>query len=412
MIQRFSAAAVKVILCAAFCVFAASTWSADTPTGDLTQNIDVYAANGILKYHGRNETQYRDLTPGRHPLTSGSFLKTGNGPAEILLPDNTVLSLDANTEVKLGMYTNGTLVVQHSGRVGHFVEHRAGKFYLVKTPYFTAKAVGTEFRTRINYPVDGAVTVERGEVEFVYTEWDPVTGQPQDVYDFVPQGSETMMHDEIHGEGRLRPGEHEVFHASTERPARVIGEKRPAPADDNWTLRGRNLGRAIMDLRNRLWRGGLTPEEHRQKLGALLGISPDLIRGRLGPRLGGLWIGQGDICTIRMCIQGDAISQVHIVDNWIGWDKEARQGFQHWVNFSFPRGYQMTIGQGGNIDSFLTDDERDSIWKGATLIVRGHIGERTGRILIQIYSETDVAAYYGSNQIIDIRLVDPNGCDY
>lgn len=401
------------ILCAAALVFVPSLWTGDNASADLTQNVQVFAANGVLKFHARHETQYRDLTPGSHPLVSGSFLKTGNGPADILLADNSVLSLDANTEVQIGLFENGTLIVQRSGSAHHAVTPQAGKRYVVKTRYFTARAVGTEYRTIENYPVDGAVTVEWGEVEFLYTEWDPATGQPRDIYDFVPEGSTIIWPPDTGTPATLNPGDHEYFHATTSSPVHVIGEKRPAPPDKDWTIRGRNLGRTFRELGRRLQAGRLTPAQYRQKLIDLLGVTQDLyLAGRSSLPLGGYWIGSAGTFIIRMCIRGNTISQIHVVDTWSGQDKQTRENYQQHVNYSFPRGYQFTIREGGQVDDGLTIAENDDLWKGATIIMRGRIGERTGRILVDNYSETDVAAYWGTCTVIEIRLVDPNGCNY
>lgn len=402
----FSAIAV-----AGFLILASAPGTGAVTAGDLTQNVEVFATTGVLKFHARHETQYRDLTPGSHPLVSGSFLKTGNGPADILLADNSVLSLDANTEIQIGLYENGTLIVQRSGRALHAVTPQPGKPYVVKTRYFTARAVGTEFRTIENYPVDGAVTVEWGEVQFLYTEWDPATGQPRDIYDFVPEGSTIIWPPDSGTPTSLSPGDHENFHAATNPPAHVIGEKRPAPPDDNWAIRGRNLARTLRELQSRLRAGRLTPAQYRQKLIDLLGVSADLVQaGESGRPHGGFWIGSAGPFIIRMCIRGNIITEIHVVDDWSGQDKETHENYMQHVSYSLPPSYQFTIHEGGRVDDGLTIVE-EGIWKGATVIMRGHIGERTGRVLIDNYSQTDVAAYYGSCMVIEIRLVDPNGCN-
>jgi hypothetical protein len=400
------------VLGAALFVFASALWTDDNPTGDLTQNVEVSAAAGTLKFHARNETQYRNMNSGTQSLTSGSFLKTGNGSADILLPDNSVLSLDANTEVQVGMYHDGTVIVQQSGRAYHCVEPQAGAGYAVRTPYFTATAVGTEYRTIVNFPVEGAVTVEWGEVDVVSTQRDLRSGQnTRDVYGFVPQGHKVIWPLDPGVTDRLLTGEYENFRASADRPG-VVGQKSTPPAADAWTRRTRNLGQLMRNLRQRHARGLLNDSQYLQKLRDLIGVGPGVMPERPSPPMGGLWVGMGgEIMLIKFCVSGNTISGIHIVDVWDAQDKQTGENSQLRVNFSLPRGVQFSIGEGGRVYDYFTIEE-EGLWKGATVIFNGHIGSTTGRILVDNYSETDVARYWGHCMTIDIHLIDPNGCNY
>lgn len=405
-------AAVRVIICAAVFIFVSSLWTDDNTTGDLTQNVEVSAAAGILKFHGRNETQYRDLRSGTAPLVSGSYLKTGNGPADILMPDNSVLSLDANTEVQVGMYHNGTEIIQRSGRAGHIVEPQAGMGYVVQTPYFTARAVGTEYRTMVNYPVEGAVDIDWGEVDVIYSERDLSTGETRDVYGFVPQGHKIVWPPDPVVPERLRTGEHETFHASPTPPGRVVGQRTPPPAADAWTRRTRDLGRLVRDLRRRYYAGKLTAPQYSQRLREALGLGPGSTPGRPAPQLGGLWIGNGgDIFYIRFCKSGNNISDIQIVDEWQGQDKQTHEIYSHKVNFSIP-GTHFIVEGNGRVDGSYTISDPDSPWFGAYIQARGFISGGTGQLFINVTSETDAATYLGTCMIINVRLVDPNGCNY
>jgi hypothetical protein len=410
-VRSAGSVAAKVIMCAAVLIFVSSLWTDDNPTGDLSQNIEVSAANGILKFHGRNETQYRDLRSGTAPLVSGSFLKTGNGSAEILLPDNSVLCLDANTEVQVGMYHNGTEIVQRSGRAGHIVEPQAGKGYVVLTPYFKARAVGTEYRTMVNYPVEGAVDIDWGEVDIIYSERDPSTGETRDVYGFVPQGHKIVWPPDPAVPERLHTGEHETFHASQTPPGRVVGQKTPPPAADAWTRRTRNLGQLMRNLRQRHARGLLNDSQYLQKLRDLIGLGPGVMPQRPLAPMGGLWIGGGDNFIVKFCVSGNTISAIHVVDEWLAQDKQTGEFSHLMVNYSLPQGVQFSCGEGGRVNDGFTIHE-ESIWKGVTVIFDGHIGSTTGTIFVDNYSETDVARYWGHCMMMNVRLVDPNGCNY
>lgn len=381
--------------------------TSDDSSGDLVQTVEVFANPGILKFHARNETQYRDLISGSRSLTSGSFLKTGNGPADFILPGDSVLSLDANTEVQLGMYDNGILIVQHSGRAWHFVERQEGATYAVRTAFYTATAIGTGYLTLNNYPIEGAVTVMWGTIKIVATPRDSQTGEllPGDLSGFVPQGHKCIWPPDPNDAFQLHQGEHEIFHAGQ------APRSGTPQSDDSWSSRNRTRSQIIRELNRRRAAGRMTPTDYRFKLGALLGISPGLIPGQPLVPLGGLWIGSGEAFIIKMCIIGNTISEVHIVDRWDGMDKETHESYQQMVNFTFPRGYQFSIGEGGRVNDGATIEE-DDIWKGATVVMIGHIGARTGRLFVHVYSQTDVAIYWGFCAEVEVHLVDPNGCNY
>lgn len=81
-----------------------------------------------------------------------------------MLPGDSILSLEANTELQLGMYTNGILIAQWSGRAFHHVESRSGSTYAVQTPFYTAVATGTDFYTFVDRPVQGAISKIYGDL--------------------------------------------------------------------------------------------------------------------------------------------------------------------------------------------------------------------------------------------------------
>ena len=411
-LRRFGAAAVKVILCAAVFAFIASVGAGDTPTGDLTQSIDVYAANGILKFHGRNETQYRDLRQGTASLTSGAFLKTAGGPANILFANNTVLSMDANTEVEVGLYENGIWICQYSGRAYHSHEPGENNLHIVQTSLYAVRALGTDYRTTVNYPVEGAVTIEWGKVGVIFPREiiggidGPVVPE---VRAFVPSGRKIVapIYEDI-----ITTDPNTRIYRPAQSDKVIKGEKVVRQPQDEWERGCRNLGRQILEIRRRRGIGTLSPEDYRMKLGSLLGIDPAIIPGRPEPRLGGLWIGSQNSLIIKLCISGNSINDVTIVDLWTGMDKETHEEFGHWVDFSLTQGTHYIIEQGGRVSGTYTIGDENAIWRGATVDIWGTIGSRTGRICVSIHSETDVARYTGSYECLDIRLVDPNGCNY
>lgn len=89
---------------------------------------------------------YQDLEDEQIELTSGTFIKTSDGGAQILLEDNSLISLDANTEIQINFSDTGTDLLQLAGNTWHRIEKlTSGEGYQVETPNLLAAVRGTEF---------------------------------------------------------------------------------------------------------------------------------------------------------------------------------------------------------------------------------------------------------------------------
>lgn len=366
---------------------------------DLVQTVEVFAPRGALKVHGRNETQYRDMAPGSQSLTSGSFLKTAGGQADILLPDNSILSLDANTEVQLGMYENGTLVGQQSGQAWHYVEPREGAGYAVRTRFYTATAIGTEYRTRVNWPVEGAVTVFWGEVGVIGEVTDSQTGERSGyVYSLIPEGHKTIWPADPAASGRLRTGDHETFHAEQ---GKSVGQRGSPPAPDSWSSRNRTRSQIIRELGRRRRAGLMTPADYRQKLGALLGIGPEVIPNEPLRVQGGLWVGMNESGVINFCIDRNQMDTIRFYGNMFCRDKQTGRDYQYGVDYSLDAAGAFYIDAQGGINGGYTFNE--GAYQGMTVFIMGRIQGSSGRIILAMQSENDVAACYPPLSIIDVQ---------
>jgi len=202
-----------------------------------------------------------------------------------------------------------------------------------------------------------------------------------------------------------------VFRAADDPRLHVVGQKKPPPADDAWMQHDRDLSRTLVELNRRRRAGQLTDDEYRIKLGALLGMNPDILPGEPDLAVDGLWIGSSGNLILKFCKTRGFICDVHVVDAWKGEDKETHERFAHSVNFTLP-GTIFNVGDGGRVDDIFVWDEPDDLWKGVSITIRGTIGARAGRFYVEIHSDTDVAVYGGSIEIMTVRLVDPNGCNY
>ncbi len=363
---------------------------------DPLPTVEVFAARGVLKVHGRNEIQYRDLAPGSQSLASGSYLKTVGGTADILLPDNSVLSLDANSEVRLGMYTDGSLVAQRSGRVWHNVEWRSGSRYCVDMPYGRATVTGTQFYTIVDWPVQGAVNVIQGRVEFdLMNRYDPQTGDILGQWwqkNLVPEGTEFRVYPSQLSPGeRLKAGDSYFLSFDILMSPPVQGRKSPPPNDDSWVTRNRNLGRMIDALRRARPVKHLTPTEYRQKLGDLLGISPALIPNEPLRFEGGLWVGYDQyLNVINFCVTGNYIHSM----KYVGWvyctDKQTHERYNYKVDLSLGDDVYFPIAADGTYTGIY--EFQEGVYKGLFFALNGTLKGSAPEAVVSLFSDNDVAA--------------------
>ena len=410
IIRVLGPAVFMVSLSLAFSVSDSTPPLAGNSGDDPVPTVEVFAARGVLKVHGRNETQYRDMAPGSQSLTSGSFLKTAGGTADILLPDNSVLSLDSGAEVRLGMYTDGTLVAQRSGRVFHHVDWQAGDNYCVDIPCGRARVVGTEFYTITDWPVRGAVNVIVGHVDFdtLVTHFDPRTGAVIDQYwqkNLIPEGEAFAVFPyDISATERLKMGDGYVLsYDQLLYPEPVQGRKTTAPADDAWVRRNRNLGRMIEALR-RSRRGMLISDrQYRTKLSALLGIGRDLIPPDSQLRLeGGLYVGMIEGAVINFCVVGNQMDTVRYSGPVYCQDIQTGESYSYTASMNLDAAGAFFIDRQGGIDGGFTY-VRDTVYSGLTISIWGRIGSSGGTVYVGIYGESDVARCHGSIMAIDVR---------
>jgi hypothetical protein len=373
--------------------------------------VEIAAAPGVLKFHGRNETQYRNLPPGSQPLRSGSYLKTVGGTADILLPDDSVLSMDSGAEVRLGMYTDGTLVAQKSGRVYHHVDWQQGDNYCVDIPNGRARVVGTEFYTFIDWPVQGAVNVIYGQVDFdtLVTRHDPQTGDVLEQYwqkNLIPEGEAFAVFPyDVSATDRLKMGDGFVlrYEQIIRYPQAVQGRKTSVPADDAWVRRNRNLGRMIEALRRARQGMLIGPNQYRTKLAALLGIGRNVIPPERELRLGGaLYVGMAEGAVLNFCVAGNQMDTVRYSGPVNCTDKETRESYSYTASLSLDGAGAFFIDSQGRIDGGYTYAP-DTAYAGLTISLWGQIGSSEGLVYVGVYGETDVALCHTTIIAMNVR---------
>jgi len=128
--------------------------------------------DGKVEFKTSASDSYQTMNDPEITLRSGSFVKTnGSSNAQVILPDNSVISLDQSTEIQVNVSPNNVNIQQLVGRTWNRVETVTnGGSYKVTTPTSVAAVRGTIFAVAYSDQGDESdkaadVYVEESKVE-------------------------------------------------------------------------------------------------------------------------------------------------------------------------------------------------------------------------------------------------------
>ena len=106
----------------------------------------VYVEQGTVSARAAGSDHYELITANQKEVVSGTFIKTDFGYGYVLLPDNSIVTIDAHTELQLVFQTSSTSIIQILGTTYHRVQALTkGSTYEVVTPTTVASVRGTKF---------------------------------------------------------------------------------------------------------------------------------------------------------------------------------------------------------------------------------------------------------------------------
>jgi hypothetical protein len=117
-----------------------------------SETFTLLKETGEIMYKESEGDDYVNLNKSEIELESGSFVKTDLDTfAQVILPNNSVVSIDELTEIQIEFEEDSTNIDQLTGNTWHRVKSlSSGDSYEVKTPNTIASVRGTIFSVGVN----------------------------------------------------------------------------------------------------------------------------------------------------------------------------------------------------------------------------------------------------------------------
>lgn len=114
-------------------------------------HIILYKEYGFITWKENEGAEYKRVTEDETSIPNNAYVKTVEGRGYVLLPDNSSIALDTNTEIRISYEEKGTSIMQFLGSTYHRVEALTlGKTYEVATPNTLASVRGTKLSVKYN----------------------------------------------------------------------------------------------------------------------------------------------------------------------------------------------------------------------------------------------------------------------
>lgn len=153
----------------------ATTSSSTTNSGDFT----LIKEFGEVLY--KENGDYQNLAEDEKELKNGSFVKVVNGSAHVLFANNSLLSIDSNSEVEIKSENGNIDINQLAGNTWNRVKKlTSNESYTVTTPTALATVRGTVFGVEVGNLISGFYTIE-GKVDVSQFDLNKNPGTPNEI---------------------------------------------------------------------------------------------------------------------------------------------------------------------------------------------------------------------------------------
>lgn len=125
----------------------------------------LYKESGKVFYKEAS-SDYKEVSSDELEVQNQSFIKTEDGEAHVIFPDNSMMSLAKNTEVQLSFDASGININQLVGNTWHRVKKLgSNSSYSVETPTALATVRGTKFSVEVGSNEEANIYVIESIVE-------------------------------------------------------------------------------------------------------------------------------------------------------------------------------------------------------------------------------------------------------
>jgi hypothetical protein len=133
--------------------------------------FSLYREEGEVSYKSNLESSYQALSDEEIQLADKSFIKTGVGAlAHVIFEDNSMISLDENTEIQVLYDNTSRNIAQNSGNTWHRIQKLTdNSAYQVETSNTLATVRGTIFGVKVENPAQTSLYVLESKVEVSQT---------------------------------------------------------------------------------------------------------------------------------------------------------------------------------------------------------------------------------------------------
>ena len=141
------------------------------PSSQNDISILLYAESGDVSFKTKPDGDFQKVVSSPTSIPNQSIIHTNTGKASVLLPDNSTISLDNNTEITVNYSPKKTSIYQSAGATYHRVSKLiSGQEYQVQTQGTLAAVRGTKFAVKYdtkNKKTKIAVTESKVEVSTI-----------------------------------------------------------------------------------------------------------------------------------------------------------------------------------------------------------------------------------------------------
>jgi hypothetical protein len=123
-------------------------------------SITLYSEDKSLSYHLSGMKEFGSLTDYAITIDSHAYIKTAKTNGIIFLPDESIVIMEPDTELRIDVDQTGTYIRQLKGAAFHDVTLQSGKKYKVLTPHMLNQVEGTDFLTYVWDPASNSYIQE------------------------------------------------------------------------------------------------------------------------------------------------------------------------------------------------------------------------------------------------------------